>query len=100
MSISSDIFITKAKAQKMVRSKLLEMQESLVEAVLANPKNTATKEELLLQQSLLVTLAVATMKCGELTSQLNDGSEDLYFYNISDNDDSPDEDDESEESTT
>lgn len=93
MSICSDIFITEEKARQMVRDKLLSQQVSLIEAVLQSPQNTATKEELLSQQTSLIDLAVAAMPRGELTWVLNDGSEDLYFYNL----ESEDEEDDSDE---
>ncbi len=58
MSICSDVFISREKAREMVKAKLMYQQEKLVE------------------------IAVKNMKDWELTSELNDGSEDLYFYNI------------------
>lgn len=59
MSICSAIFITREEARKRVTEKLMYQQQKLIEA------------------------AVKGMKDWELTSELNDGSEDLYFYNIS-----------------
>lgn len=58
MSICSDIFITMEEARKRVKEKLMYQQEKLIDT------------------------AVKNMKSWELTSELNDGSNDLYFYHI------------------
>lgn len=58
MSICSDVFISLEEARERVRSKLMDQQSSLIEA------------------------AVKGMTERELSWSLNDGSSDLYHYNI------------------
>lgn len=86
MSICSDVYITKAKAKEIVREKLLSQQESLIDAVVASDKNSNSKEDLLDRQTILVDQAISGMKSWDLTRILNDGSDDMTFYNITDRD--------------
>jgi len=58
MGISSDIFITREKAEKMLIDRMLFDHKVFIESVIKN------------------------MKSWQISGELNNGSDDLYYYNI------------------